>query len=370
MRCAAFDSKEFKRVPASWDGNRKDYGGGFFTPLGVGVVIDDSEEFAEKYFKTTQELTKSFSIANPRLLYSSSTLKNELEYSKATAFAQQLVDAVSEYVSLLHFSYVILPSKSVPEVTLGGNRCPEYKIKTEDFMRNLNPMFSYISAWNYKRYRWKDESKLLIDSFRSKETLAWKELIKYSNITIVPHGDEVNPLISFADIIAHMTDVKLYNSEIENRRLSLQSLKNIWNGTFEVESTYIDETYLNKVKWTNDKQIDLKPYLLKPTVFFISEEPKTDGINEGLIQVDSEKTTKKSERLTGWKPVREAMDFATLNGYAFQFFDPNTDHKNINDGDIIIYLGEKSKQLATFYEDGFDVNIYKAKEVRKLKKFA
>lgn len=375
MRCIAFDSKEFKRVSKSWDGDRSNYQGGFFTPLGVGVEIDNPEEFTEAYLKAIRETAESFSIKEPGLLYSFSALTEELGRDKATAFAQLLINSVSKYVSSVHFCHVILSSKEIPEITVGGNKCPEYKVKTEDFMRNLNPMFSYLSAWAYQRYHRNLDCKLLIDSFRSKETIAWKELSKNSNIVIVPHGDDVNPLISFADVVVSMTDVKLYRAEPQNRTLNLCNLKTAWEGVFDVHSSIIGEKLLNKVKWVNEDLVDFKEYVLKPTVFFMSDDPKVDEINKEIlsetVREPIAKNKSKSKRLMELQPVRETVEYATLHGYSFQFFDPYTDSKNVCNGDVIVYMGDRSRQLATYYEDGFDIEIFKAKEIRKhLKKFA
>jgi len=204
MRYVAFDSKDFKRPRIGEHGNEE----GFFTPFGVGAVFDDPEGFTESYLKATYELSIEFDIDSPSCIYSTSMLKNELGSSKATAFSQKLVDIVKEHVSFLHFSYVILPPRVVPSVSVGGDRCSELSIKTEDFLRNLGPMFSYISAWNYKRYRKEEKCRLIIDAFSSKETTAWKELTKFSDISVVSHGDEVSPFISFADIATALINLE------------------------------------------------------------------------------------------------------------------------------------------------------------------
>jgi len=364
MRCVAFDSKDFSRARNIGEGKPE---GGFFTPLGVGVVFDDPDKFTTSYIKVTAKLSKEFEIGDPSCIYSSSMLKNEIGLSRATVFSQKLVDAVKNHISLIHFTYVILPPSSIPEVSVGGDKCVVSKVKTEDFLRNLGPMFSYISAWNYKRYRKEEECKLIIDAFSSKETAAWKELVKFSEISVVSHGDEVNPLISFADIIASLTDIKLYNAEVPHRGLTLSNLKNAWKGTFEVDATYIDGNYINKIKWTNKNHIDYTKYMIKPTLFFISDEVNTIGINEGMVSdTDSQSTNlKKGKRLMEIPPVKNAINLAALKGYSFRFYDPNMDLKYVRDGDIIIWMGEKSRKIAEYLEDGFDVRLYRAKDIKR-----
>ena len=73
MRCIAFDSKDFRRLKKTADGNE----GGFFTPLGVGVVFDNPDEFTKAYIKATAEISEEFGIESPNCIYSSSMLKDE-----------------------------------------------------------------------------------------------------------------------------------------------------------------------------------------------------------------------------------------------------------------------------------------------------
>jgi len=225
-------------------------------------------------------------------------------------------------------------------------------------------MFSYISAWNYKRRRREEDSQLIIDSFGSKETIAWRDLTKFSKISVVTHGDEVHPLISFADIIAFLTDVKLYNAEIPNRKLNAQNLEKAWSGVFDVDCAYIDSTRIKKIAWINNDHIDFSKYLLKPTIFFISDDISAAGINEEVTSVP-DVSMKKGKRMMALEPVKNAIDLAARKGYSFKFYDPYIDVKNVSDGDIVVYMGEKSKQLAKYLEDGFDVKLYRAKDVKR-----
>jgi hypothetical protein len=356
MRWVAFDSKDFKREKKI-DGESSELL--FFTPLGIGVAFDDSEGFINAYLKTTAELSKKFGIEEARSIYSSSMLKDDLGLSKATAFAQQLVDATSKFVSHIHISFVILPPKSTKEVMVGGERCAEYPVKTEAFLRNLSPMFSYLSAWNYNRCKKDEGCRLVIDSFSSKETTAWRELTRSNDVSVVSHGDEVHPLISYADIIAFLTDIKLYDTK---QSLTIKNLENIWEGVFDTRSRFIDSSRLHKIKWLNEKQIDISKYMHKPTVFFISDDPDRTGVND--IAERPQAIEKKSKRLMELKSVRDAITFAAINGYSFRFFDPYLDEKYVGDGDTIVYAGKKSKELAEYLGDHFEVKIYKAKDIK------
>jgi len=356
MRCVAFDSKDFKRE-RKVDGGRPEVS--FFTPLGVGVAFDDPEGFAKAYIESTADLSEAFGIEDASCIYSASMLRNDIGARKAVAFAQQLVNSTSRFVAHVHFSYVVLPTKPAGRVAVGGERCGAYSVGTEEFLKNLGPMFSYISAWNYKRFGRGKGSKLVIDAFTSKETTAWRELERSSDISIVSHGDEVHPLISFADIVAFLTDIKLYNAKLG---LTIKNLEDVWEGVFEVECNYIDVSSIHKIKWLNEEPIDISRHMLKPTVFYISDDPDWVGIN-GIVEKPP--MEKKSKRQMGLAPVRNALIFAALRGCSFRFFDPHLDEKYVSDGDIIVYAGNRSKERAECFEDQYEVTVYKAKEVER-----
>jgi len=357
MRLVAFDSKNFNRTQKLIDG--KEFS--FFTPLGVGVAFDDPEGFAKAYIEATEKISKEFGIGAASCIYSSSLLKDDLEdMSKALAFAQQLIDATSKFVSHIHFSYVVLPPKVTEDVIVGGERCPTYSVKVEEFLRNLSPMFSYISAWNYKRNRNDEECKLLIDAFSSKETIAWRELVKMCDISVISRGDEVDPFISYADIIAFLTDAKLYGQKM---KLSVQNLEKVWKGAFDVKHRYIDIKSLNKIKWVNETHIDFRRYMRKPTVFFIADDPDRTGVNEEFVKPSE--VEKKSKRLMKLQPVKNAINYATSNNCSFRFYDPYMDEKYVSDDDIIVYMGERSKKIADYLNDAFNIKIFKAREIGK-----
>jgi hypothetical protein len=51
-----------------------------------------------------------------------------------------------------------------------------------------------------------------VDGFRGKITYAWEDLLSKTSPVVYPHGDECNVFISTADMIASLTDKKLYDN--------------------------------------------------------------------------------------------------------------------------------------------------------------
>lgn len=87
---------------------------------------------------------------------------------------------------------------------------------------------------------------------------------------IFPHGDECNPYIMVADIIAYLTDSKLY---IQKLKLEPPSLQKVWEPYgFQTETHFLDVSSVAKYRWYSDDPIDLTPYLARPLVFLLVDE--------------------------------------------------------------------------------------------------
>jgi hypothetical protein len=385
----AFDSKEFLRrklYQVEDPETKEPYLAeecAFYTPLGVGVEFNDTPAFKNVCVKRVQELAKQFKLTQKRLLYDSHSLKEELTHYKAIPFCDQLIQKLHRYIKLIHFTYVILPPNLYPTVTVGGYRSPEYSIKSADFLRNLGPMFSHIAAWSYLGIR-SVTGELYLDGFNSKQTNAWNELISKATPKIFPHGDECNPYIMIADIIAYLTDAKLYN---QKKGLRPDSLKEIWeNYGFETDTHFLDIETQPMYKWHNDEHIDTTPYLAHPIVFLLVDDieklqpnpppSKEQKINPELDEIEIVSTSLPEEKRFK-KLVRHMEPWYSVTAYAYykggsaQLFNYHMDRAKVQDGDIMVYVGNQSKNLAESFSHMLDIDIMTAKKIRnyaKLKK--
>jgi hypothetical protein len=389
MRIAAFDAKDFNRsrVEESKDPKdpscvRKKYKG-FFSPLGAGLVVKDGEDFKKCYLESNKKLIKEFEIESTSRFFSSSQLKKELELSAAIAYSNQLFEMVADKIDLIHITYVILPPNTVSEVKVGGNKCPIDSIRSEEFIRKLGPSFSYITAWDFLRKRG-NAYEIHLDGFRAKKSIAWDEFIDKTRPKIFPHGDECNCYISMADIIAFLTDVRLYqrdpgpaNDPMLYRGLRPKNVQDIWkNNGVEIECHFIDHSQVSKIAWYSNDHIDITHFLARPTVFFLAdqvEKTKTGGpdITGDQTVLDTEvveEPKKFSKVVQNLDPFRAALTYAEIKGGCLQMFDKYIDSDKIKDGDIIVYMGDGSKKIAMTYDDGFDVEVIKAKDLRKMVK--
>jgi hypothetical protein len=373
-----FDAKSFRRgmSGSTTDGSQSERRD-FYTPLGVGVEVCSLDEFETEYRSAVGALSESFNLRLRPPCYDSTTLKRELGMRRAIPFADELVTRLQPFIERLFVSYVILPPSTISEVRVGGHHSLEKTIGTEEFLRKLEPAFSYLTAWAYlnqRRKEFPDEvPEIRLDGFASKETTAWHELTSWSTPLVYSRGDECNALLATADITAFLTDVKLYGQEdYDRRRLKPENVKHIWDGyDFQVNVRFLDQYRLRKFKWTSEAMIDIRPHIARPIVFMLMDDiNKASGslVNESALAGGDHPgpsfRRKKPEFRLGVEPYLACLHYANKKNGCVRFFDRN-DSNLITDGDVMVYMGPQSKRICEVFQDGFDVKVFRSKDLRK-----
>ena len=333
----AFDSKDFKR--SNKTGELK-----FFTPLGCGVKVENQEAFNSLYNQKIAELFEEFKVSPISGCLSSSEYFERIGPGKTYKLSDELLKSVQGLIHSVYITYVILPSATIPIIEVGGYQSPKVGIPTFDFLRNLSGYFSYIAAWNYLGLDKRKAETILIDGFHGKRTPAWDDILSKTTPIVMPHGDECNPLISTADMVASLTDKKLWDSF---SRLTPENISDIWKDySFEVETHFIDAKLLSKIKWYSNEHINLSSYYGKPTIFI-----KADGYN--AMQV---------KNLSAFPDATVLAQ--KLNG-CVQGFDKTIDSSKVRNGDIFIYAGKESQSTALTLQDMCDIQIMPFKEIKE-----
>jgi hypothetical protein len=237
-------------------------------------------------------------------------------------------------------------------------------------------MFPHISAWSYLGKRG-ISGDLHLDGFNSRQTHAWNELIAKVTPKIFPHGDECNPYIMISDIIAYLTDAKLYN---QKKRLNPDNLKEIWKTYgFQTDAHFLGIDTQPMFRWNSDDPIDLNPYLARPMIFLLVDDIEklqpdtspvtTQTINDNGDEIEVVSTSAPEEkrfknlvrRLEPWYSVTA---YAFHKGGAAQLFNYHMDHTKVQNGDTLVYIGNQSKNLAESFSHWLDVEVLSAKEAR------
>jgi len=352
----------------------------YYSPLGVGVQIEESEEFKVQCLRGIAELATEFQLPQKRLMYDSSYLRKTLSHKVAIPFCDKLITKLKDQIEFLHITYVVMPPDRYPIVKVGGYKSPAYDVKSAEFLRNLQPMFSYLSAWSYFAMPRDNNTEIILDGFSSKRTHAWNTLINKTKPKIFPHGDECNLNIMIADLIAYLTDAKLYT---QKRSLRKESIQEIWQPYgITTDSHYLDYFDVPQYGWHSEDQIDIAPYLARPMVFLIvddltklqlkAQSENNPTVDESFADFEDEppqiipKESKSfSEIIKHLEPWFNVTSYAYYKGGAAQLFNIQLDMPKIQDGDTVVYIGNKAKELAEGLTHIHDVEVLSAKEVRK-----
>jgi hypothetical protein len=341
LEVLAFDSKEYRR--------ERDIGGVrqtlFYSPLGVGVKVDDIPELFKKYTEVCEEKEKNHAVLEKCHIYSSNFLSKIYDPQRCTSFLESIIYGIQEFISEVFFSYVIISPNITPHIIVGGKYCATSQIPTLDFFKQLNPMFSYITAWNYFQTERNNKPLVLLDAFSSKNTEAWNYLENKHDLKIYPHGDECNLPISLADIIAYVTDRRLNRLHL---RLEPDNIESIWEKyDFQIETRIIRQNDLKSIAYYNYDDVDWTKFQARPILFLDLE-----AIN--------------MQTMTGLDPYKLAIKYVSKRGGSIQGFDENLDSKRLKDGDIFVFAGEEPRKRAETYKDIYDIETHSVKELRRL----
>ena len=379
MRVAAFDAKPFERGdPAGARGQ----GGraarrGFRTQLGVGVVVSDKEAFRDRFAAKFAELRGSLGIGGQVPFCPSSHLLRQGQ-EEAVAFSDRLVGAVQDLIENVHCFYVILPPAEPDTVRVGGIGCPTRQIPTWLFIKNLGPMFSYLAAEDYLyQNRGSDMGgvEFHIDGFVSKQTRAWERLVSKVSPKVFWRGDECNPFIACADLVAFLTDMRLHRRRLPLRR---DSIAEVWRGyAFKTTVHYANRDGIAMQAWYNDEPVHVWPYVARPTVFLavdsLSQDRGARGVGDRVgagAEPEPEAGRQDGARLSRSKVLAKTAAYAAAVRYAFErsaslkFFDWHEDFGNVRDQDTFVYIGAESKRIGTMLLDAVDVDVMSGRELR------
>ncbi len=378
---AAFDAKEFSRVryrevpnPSNPEETIQKVSG-FYSPLGCGIITRYPDILEESIKNAFDHVGKMFGLNSDMPFMGSHEIKMHFnnDMSKTIAFADNVVKNIQDYLEYTFFTYIVLPPSEIPTINVGGEKSPKKEIETYKFLRNCAPAFSALTAWAFAgKHKSISETRLLIDSFRYKKMTAWEQLIKKTKPEVYPHGDECNPFIALADIIAFLTDVKLYKmgkTETKYRRLTPEGIRKAWEEyAFDSDIWFLNKSGLGLFVWHRDELIDLKPFIKRPVVFFLADRIETLSVvrsPEAPDKKDIPPERRFNRQIRNFPAFRAATKYAYYLGGSIQLYDPFQDARLVQDGDVIVYMGDNSKKIAKTLSDAYDIKIIRAKDLRK-----
>lgn len=360
MKIAAFDAKQYQRVKKTWnpDTNREETATTFTSQLGVGVTVSEPEEFARLYIRTSQDLKEEFDLDYSTPFFSSACLNDYLNVIEAGKFAKKLVLEVQDLIESVHCSSILLPVAEMPRVTVGGIKCPRESVLTVRFIEGLAPAFSYITALGYV-WRHKDTDleglEMHIDAFSSKHTTAWDIVRKKTSVKVFYKGDECNPFISCADIIAFLVDNTL---AVQRMQLNDEEVRRALDPySFDTSVWFADRNSLPYYTWKMNKTINLAGYLKRPIVFLAIDRLTTNNPSQEQDE-PAEGRRRKPDSLTRRTELYQAaLRRAYHEDGCMKLFNPTDDRALIRSGDIFIHAGPDSERIASLLREMADIRV-------------
>ena len=370
MRVAAFDSKPFNRSRAAKGQGAaaaKEYTG-HSTHLGTGVVIPDAEAFTDKFVAEFARLKGEFGIDTSLPFMSTNGLLKHGR-RKAIAFADKIVTSVQEMIESVHCCYVILPPKKHETVKVGGADGPAEHIQTRSFIDKLGPMFSYLTAQSYVHTKNVSENiDIRIDSFTSKQTRAW-DILEKLKPKVYWKGDECDASIACADLLAFLTDAKLYSGYL---KLKPDNVSKVWKPyTFDVSVGTYGHGNLWSYAWYSNDLINVRPYLARPTVFLsIDSLPdpspnREEGAAPGTTEHPTTVQTPFHHAIKQTDTYNAAICKAFEMSGSLKIFKLGEDVQYARDKDVFVYIGDKSKRVGKTLQNSVDITVMSGLELRQ-----
>lgn len=370
MKVVAFDAKKFQRVKRTWNETdaREEKTTVFVSQLGIGVTVPEPEVFTENYVTVSQDLRRKFNIDYDTPFFSSACLNDNLGLFDAVDFTKCLLLKMQDHIESVHCSYVVLPTPTKTYVEEGGIRCPKVKVPATRFIDGLGSAFSYLTTlsyiWTYGKADF-NNLEMHIDAFRSKHTKGWTIVKDKASTKIFYKGDECNPFISCADIIAFYLDNTLSKQKM---RLLPDNVKNVFK-PYKFSSTVhlFDSHNKHYCSRQTDQSINILSRLARPIVFLaIDKFAETNGKE---FDGDQDKLTVNKSRKAD---VRQTEVYQAALKYAYQqngcmkLFSVTEDKSIIKSGDVFVYVGPNSKKIGDILQDMVDIHVYSGLDVIKM----
>jgi hypothetical protein len=193
-KLVAFDSTYYRRGVAN----------PFTTPLGVGLVPKDPSQTAKAMIEAFAELTKRHPTLSSRPFWSSVHLFRKLPGAPALDLLTPVMQRVLATIEVVSVSYT---TTRLDRVRTHGLTEPRESDR-EPFMSNLQQDYVYHSLWKFGQTHDMNQYHAILDGMNPIITGGSARIATY-DYEVVFHGDEVDPLVCAADLMAKYFDVKL-----------------------------------------------------------------------------------------------------------------------------------------------------------------
>lgn len=375
MKVVAFDAKKFQRIRNVWNADRakEEKTTVFLSQLGIGVTIPEPEAFAKNYVEASQDLRREFDLDYTTPFFSSTCLKDNLSLFDAANFARQLISRVQDRIESVHCSYIALPDPDTTSIEVGGIRCAKRQMPAIRFIESLGSAFSYLTVLGYI---WAHEgtdfgdTEMHVDSFRSRHTRAWTAVKDKAPVKIFYKGDECNPFISCADILAFYVDDTLAAQKL---KLFPDDIKRVLDPHgFDTTVQFFDSRSQHHCAWQMDQTINVSSRLARPVVFLsidrltAGNHGQEDDAQTGQDESAAGKSRKADASVRQTEIYQAALKHAYQKNGCMKLFSAGEDKGIVKSGDVFIHAGPDSERISKTLQDMVSIRAYSGVEAVQL----
>ncbi len=310
----------------------------FVALLGVSISFENEKSFKNRYCEFFEKIKNKYDIKNPRIVFKSYDLKLIFNYKEFSNIAKNFIDEVVSDDMSINVVFSSFNTQKMPRITYLGK-----DIRTIDFLnKELHNYYAYIPIWKTLQYTNWIGVKLYMDHFNPKElTNAWEFIKnKQRKVYVIPKGDQCNPLISSADIILEYLEYVISKNKI---KLDIKNIQNLLIKNLEIEKSFVNHVGtkdISEIVPKSNEKIPKKEDYIHPTVYVILE---------GVINKEKDWIEKASSIYD------YLLWYAWYIEGGLKFISLDQDFKLIDKKDVLVYLGEKGKNIANYLSKVLDI---------------
>jgi len=306
----------------------------FFAPIGLAVETREGGRFKTAYDTAMQAAFEKRKALRRRRAYSFATLVDFFG-ENASKIADKFLEIVVDEVSHVWFFHTQVSAVNTPFIYSRGKK---RALPPLDYMKLHSQSYPSWCAWLWSREAGRPSTAILLDAFQGAETNAWNEL-KLHRPLVFHKGDEVNPLISTADVLLARAGEALKDRSLRDSVIE----KVLEDMGFPGTSMFIGQPHYRDITEISPLPISIRDYVYHPMMFILHEDrPRGVDWDEWDRQRFLAEVTD--------VPVNSAFD----NNTGFKAFDLDQDGTLLNPRKDLIFLygpdGEaKKEKLKTLY---------------------
>ncbi len=331
LSVVGIDSRILVRNPIKKDGTR----GEFISVIGMAVRVQDYESFDKQYQNAMEKAFTKSGLEKKYKYYSVNDLRDNPSKNK---IIETFFENINEHIEKVHIFYTLFSKKRAPVVKVYGRYSRNKKIKLskptrtykEFIHEHLVNCFPGICGWRLMKYFSSGTTQFHLDSYEGHICEAQEEFEKsnFEKFTF-PSGDCTNPVISTADLLLDLFDIRLSKKKLllifQNIRLALPEFGN----------KILAYPFLNKhlPKITPLDKISVSNYSFLRPVYWVFKGDAS--INSGDL--------KRSEA------YRNLLDCVAHKGGTIKLFSKSKDSKLMNPHDYGVYWNNNGKEIIKTY---------------------